>query len=323
MPKSTKETDNNKFIEKTKRKIKIPSYIKDKDGSTYLENLKNKIIKEMKEFVKSEKGQVKIKIDEENDLCEITLPSSYFEIIFDSKESKIYANKDSKSYIIANQSNIRVLFRKKYVYMKQRNGLTYVVTNRDIKLDETMENIIKEKDVISFYSKEIAGIVSEMDCLKINYTAEANDKALIKTNNTLLISEEEEKVFLPYTADDLKKELMENDDFTVAELIEKKHTVSLNNYKNPMRARFKEAFNLMRYKEKKSFGESVMLGMELMFESNLHPAIISACRNLQELDIYLDCLDDNELEKFSCFKIVYKAMPILTKNSKLQFLGTK
>ena len=44
MPKSTKETDNIKCIEKTKRKIKIPSYIKDKDGSTYLENLKKNLI---------------------------------------------------------------------------------------------------------------------------------------------------------------------------------------------------------------------------------------------------------------------------------------
>ena len=86
-----------------------------------------------------------------------------------------------------------------------------------------------------------------------------------------------------------------------------------------MKARFKEAFNLMRYRENKSFTESLMLGLELMFESNLHPAIISACRNLQELDIYLDCLDDNELEKFSCFKIVYKAMPMLIKQNNLEF----
>ena len=75
----------------------------------------------------------------------------------------------------------------------------------------------------------------------------------------------------------------------------------------------------MRYKEKKSVRAAVLLGLELMFESNLHPAIISACRSLQELDIYLDCLDDNELEKFSCFKIVYKAMPVIMKNNNLEF----
>ena len=76
----------------------------------------------------------------------------------------------------------------------------------------------------------------------------------------------------------------------------------------------------MRYKEKKLVRDAVLLGLELMFESNLHSVIISACRNLQELDIYFDCLDDNELEKFSCFKIVYKVMPVIMKNNNLEFL---
>ena len=35
----------------------------------------------------------------------------------------------------------------------------------------------------------------------------------------------------------------------------------------------------------------------------------------EQLDIYLDCLEDNELEKFSCFKVIYKVLPKL-KNEK-------
>ena len=46
-----------------------------------------------------------------------------------------------------------------------------------------------------------------------------------------------------------------------------------------------------------------------MFQSDLNPAVIAACRDLDELDIYLDCLDDNELDKFSCFKIKYNVKP--------------
>lgn len=297
----------------------MPECTKEVEKSEYLEKLNRKVTKEIKELVRSEKGQVKIKLDEKNDLFEIILPNSYFEIIFDAKEAKIYTDEYTESYIISTQSNIRIMYRKKFVYIQKKDDVVYVVTDRNIKLDEMMKNIIKEKDVISFYNEELVGIVSEYDCLKVNYTDEAKDKALIKTNDTLLISEEEDKVFLPYTADDLEKELMENENKTVAELIEENHIKPLKNYKNPMKARFKEAFNLMRYKEKKSFREAVLLGLEVMFESNLHPAIISACRNLQELDIYLDCLDDNELEKFSCFKIVYKAMPMLVKRSNLEF----
>ena len=71
----------------------------------------------------------------------------------------------------------------------------------------------------------------------------------------------------------------------------------------------------MKNKEKKSKKQAVLLGLELMFEFNLHPAIITACQNLEQLDIYLDCLEDNELEKFSCFKVIYKVLPKL-KNEK-------
>ena len=298
----------------------MPQCTKEADRSEYLEKINKKVTKEMKEFVKSEKGQVKIKVDEKNDLFEVTLPNSYFEIIFDEKESKIYADENSTSYIISNQSNIRILYRKKFVYIHKNEGVSYVVTNKDIRFDDMMKNIIKEKDIISFYNEELVGLISEDDCLKVNYTDEAKDRALIRSNDTLLISEEEEKVFLPYTAEELEYELIEDGEASVAEIIEKKHVRPLKMYKNPMKARFKEAFNLMRYKENKSFAESVMLGLELMFEASLHPAIISACKNLQELDIYLDCLDDNELEKFSCFKIVYKAMPMLTKNNRFEFL---
>ena len=99
-------------------------------------------------------------------------------------------------------------------------------------------------------------------------------------------------------------------------IIENKYILPLDKYKNSIRARFREGYNLMYHREGKSKRSAIMLGIELMFETNLHPAIISACKNLEELDIYLDCLDDNELEKFSCFKIIYKSLPTLRKKAK-------
>ena len=71
----------------------MPQCTKDADKSKYLEKLNKKITKEMKDFVKSDKGQVKIKIDDKNDLFEIILPNSYFEIIFDENESKYMLTK--------------------------------------------------------------------------------------------------------------------------------------------------------------------------------------------------------------------------------------
>ena len=292
-------------------------YTKERDNDQYLDKLKRKVTKDMKEYIKSEKGQVRIKIDDKEQLFEIIIPNNYFEVIFGEKECKIYVD-NTQSYIIADQPNIRILYRKKYVYIERHENLFFVVTNKDIRLDEMMKNIIKEKDVVSFYNLDLLGMVLEDDCITVEYTDMAKDKALIKSNDTLLISEEDEKVYLPYTAEELENALLENEELTVAEIIEKKYTIPLKNYKNPMKSRFKEAFNLMRFKEHKSVREAFMLGLELVFETNLHPAIISACKDLQELDIYLDCLDDNELDKFSCFKIAYKALPLLVKHNKMK-----
>ena len=291
---------------------------KDFDFDKYLEKLKRKVTKDMKTFVKSEKGQVRIKIDDENDLFEISMQSNTFNVAFEKNECRIYTN-NSKSYIIAEQPNIRIMYRKTYIYIERHDRTYFVVTDHDIHIDERMQNIIKEKEVVSFYSNELAEMIVEKKHIKLEYDEEAiAENELLKSNNTLLISEEEGKVLLPYTAEELAEDIDTYAALTVPEIIEKRYTLPLKTFKNSIKARFKEGYNLMRYREKKSVREAIMLGLELMFESNLHPAIISACKTLQELDIYLDCLDDNELEKFSCFKIVYKAMPTIVKQNKMQ-----
>ena len=50
-----------------------------------------------------------------------------------------------------------------------------------------------------------------------------------------------------------------------------------------------------------------------MFNYNLYPAIITACKNLDELDIYLAYLETGEVDKFRIFDIVYQLSPALSK----------
>ena len=66
----------------------------------------------------------------------------------------------------------------------------------------------------------------------------------------------------------------------------------------------------MRKKEKSSVLESLDLALELTFNSSLNPAIITACKSLDELDIYLDCLASNNLNNFDVFKIKYDVLPL-------------
>ena len=125
--------------------------------------------------------------------------------------------------------------------------------------------------------------------------------------NTLVISETHGKVILPYTIDSLNIILKENPKYqNINEVIENEFVISYTNFKNPLLSRFKEAFKLIRYKEHGSVKDAFDLGMELLLNYNLHPAIISACKNIDELDIYLDYLENNETDKFDCFDIKFE-----------------
>lgn len=141
----------------------------------------------------------------------------------------------------------------------------------------------------------------------------------VENNLTLKISEKTGKVYLPFLVEDLNKILEENPDkySCLKDLINKKYIISLQYYKNSSYARFKEAYKLVREKEKGSISQALNLAFELLFNYNLDPAIISACKNIDELDVYLDCLEDNEIDEFYCFNIIYEVMPILKKSKKI------
>ncbi|MBR3613671.1 MAG: hypothetical protein IKL55_00635 [Clostridia bacterium] len=143
--------------------------------------------------------------------------------------------------------------------------------------------------------------------------------------NTLIVSEKEDVVILPFTIDELNKIYVGNkgkyEDFN--EIIDNKYTVPLSRFRNTAIARFREAFMLMRRKEKETLKKSFELGMELFFNYNLHPAIITACKSIDQLDIYLDYLDANETERFDCFKIIFDIAPVEVKSSKFNVLISK
>ena len=138
-----------------------------------------------------------------------------------------------------------------------------------------------------------------------------NSIDLMKDNDTLIISEEDNQVILPYKLSEVERQFKKNKKkySSVKDLIQNEYIIPTENFKNPVKSRFREAYQLIKKKEHGHLKEAIELGFELMFQSNLNPAVIAACKNLKELDIYLDCLDDNELDKFSCFNIVYNVPP--------------
>lgn len=143
-------------------------------------------------------------------------------------------------------------------------------------------------------------------------TSEENNSNSSDMENTLIISEKQNKIFLPYFLPEIE-EILANfpDQFSsIEDVIEKKYTLPFESFKNMSISRFREAFYLVKTKEKKSTKAALDLGLELLFNHNLHPAIIAACRNLDELDIYLDYLKNNQTDKFDCFKIIFDISPL-------------
>lgn len=153
----------------------------------------------------------------------------------------------------------------------------------------------------------------------------------ILLEKTLTISEEDGTVTLPYTIEELTKVLEANTRkySSIEDVVDDLYTVPLKIYKNSAVSRFKEAYKLVRKKEHGSIGESIDLGMELFSNYSLHPAIITACKNINELDIYLSCLEYDELDDFNFFKVVFNVTPAAKKSygkqklQKIKELGKK
>lgn len=155
--------------------------------------------------------------------------------------------------------------------------------------------------------------LAEETSAALENTPETQSNVYITDNNCLLISETKGKVFLPYKIDELRAQLesKNNKYASLSELIEQEYVLPISKFKNSMLARFEATFELMKKKEKSSLFEALDFALELSFVSTLNPAIIVACKNKFELDVYLACLHEGKLENFKIFDIKYESCPII------------
>ena len=80
--------------------------------------------------------------------------------------------------------------------------------------------------------------------------------------------------------------------------------------KHPVLSRFREAYSLIRDREAKSVVEAIKYSMNLMFSYDLNPTIIAACKTQEQLENYLTCLENNELDNFKDFEIKFEISPL-------------
>ena len=174
---------------------------------------------------------------------------------------------------------------------------------------EDLKSVLEDlKNVLSNLGVNISQLeVSLASNKKIQEVSKSNE---MTDSNTLLISETQSKVVLPYKIEDVKKILNENSKYeTLQDVINVEYTLPIDKYKNSSKSRFKETYNLMRKKEKASIFDSLSVATEMTFNNSLNPAVITACENLDQLDVYVDCLSNNDLDKFNYFKVKYEVLP--------------
>ncbi len=172
---------------------------------------------------------------------------------------------------------------------------------------ETQSNVNPEYNQVSnIESTQVNNADSKVQ-ENVNEQIQSQENSNYK-ENTLIVSERSGNVILPYKISELN-EILEKEPnryFSIDSIIAKKYTLPIKNFKNSFISRFREAFKLMRHKEKSSIRDALDLGLELMFYYKLHPAVISACKDLEELDTYLDCLEIGRVDRFDCFKIIFE-----------------
>lgn len=201
------------------------------------------------------------------------------------------------------------------------------LSKKDFSSDENVK-ILKEKinNYFSTYEeikKDISLADIEVDTFvkEINYSDSSKSEEIseeiseenIQNNNTLIISEKDNKVFLPYTVSEIQSymEKYPKEYKSLEYVINKEFILPLDYYtKHPSLARFREAYSLIRDREAKSVFDALKYALNVMFKYDLNPAIISACKTEEALNFYIECLENKDLSKFNLFKIEFKLNPL-------------
>lgn len=133
------------------------------------------------------------------------------------------------------------------------------------------------------------------------------------SNDTLLVSEKENKVFLPYKESEINLYLEQypHDYKSFEDVVKKEYILPLDFYlKHPVLARFRETYSLIKDREGKSVVDSFKYAISIMLRYELSPVIIAACKTQAQLEDYLECLSKNKLDQFTDFKIKFEINPL-------------
>ena len=223
---------------------------------------------------------------------------------------------------ISTLKGIYIDIEKELLIVSQKIGLGVNTSEMTSEIEDLNRKI---NDVIAF--EENAKIDDDKNYLIINAFIEkslnsddtADDKIdfenltidNLKDNPFLRIYEK--KVELPYTKKEVEDFLKTYPNYykTVQDVISKEYVMHLSLFnKHPILSRFKETYYLCRMKEMMTIMDSFGYAKQYMFQSKLNPYIIAAVKSKKQLEEYVECLNNNKLDDFKYFKIVFEVAPL-------------
>ncbi len=273
---------NSSYNELTQEKKELTStYNKVLKQKEKLVNEKEELKKEIKNLSNNNLEFINFKKISEQE--KENLSNAYEEMV-EEKENILLENNDlRKAY--------NAIASEKDELIKSYKDLEEVYQNKLTELEKRYNKVITEKD------KTEKKVHSSSTINK--YSTE------LKDNNVLLISRKDGMVYLPYNIQeiiDYKKYNKIN--LSIEEIIDEKYIIPIRYYKNKQKARYAETYDLMRNKSRESIANSIKTAYEISQNEKIHPAIITACKNKDELDTYIQCLQNNS--KFKIFDIKYE-----------------
>ena len=285
------------FLKDLTNKIKsIKKNIKDLEKCR--EKIIDKIVNEDRVIDSTDKR--KYKNDSETALeCVNTISKNYYEL--------------SNEYNTINQLNGFILKRfeenEKDFHIKIYVGKL----KTEIKHTEELENRVEEDNEKNYLiiNNFLDGIEEDNTSCKINYQG-FKDVTFDNLEDNLVLKIGESVVELPYTKREIEEYLKEypNDYKTPQDVIKREFVTCISIYKRfPILARFKEAYYLCRTKEMMTIIDSFKYAKNYMFRSDVNAYIIAASKSRQQLEDYIECLENNRLDDFKAFKVVYEINP--------------
>ena len=216
---------------------------------------------------------------------------------------------DESSNLIEQSLNLNSSFNDFITKFSKINYLSHKeIYNNNNNNENKNENFIKNNEENSNDNNDNNGNIGNIE--ESNKTDNLKKILYIPDNlkeNTLVISDSE--VLLPFTKDELEEKLNSSNLDSCRQVINTFYRKPKKYFEPSSISRFREAYSLVKNKEHGSKFQALSLALELSTNYNLHPAIISACKDLTQLDVYLSCLEYKELSDFHFFDIVYNIPP--------------